>query len=1084
MTSTSPATINPHLAEAIALFKELGWHEAPLSSAPTLPLGSAEQQKIALKGLRTGDWSGFNPKGKKKSVLAGIDRDMLGFFAVRLGVDVKRAARLLDRKNREINVAVIQQRGAEFATEFVQYVFAPRSQVNPLLKETALELVLQMGLEHPTTADFYDTWLSKVCSSFAGSNTSIPLSVFRPTFSTFLEQCAEYGTYPVTDATVDGYMRGWVSEELAVKLTLDGIESAESITNRKGHAVALATEITPDPKVLLPHLARIGTLVATLEPPLVEALAVPLIPIVADSDLADIALAALYVTTKKTLLAVLKALRTRENPDSSTKEALSPRLEELSASPDATTAKHATALLRQWGTQLTETPTTEPTCRWEDTPKLWELPRFSRGAASVEKLAEVAQILAQRGHGEFCHVLDIHIERLLALTNELARTDRDATRLMLKTTPTLLDGVFAQWAKDPENSASKTPRFAGVARARLRRLIPKLGQVPCLLSEPSYVDMSITADDLVTRLAQYDAAGVAALESDLQLALARLNLDTITDDTVKQLAALNVPLELENGTHFDRTATQVAADYLTDPFTEPAVNFNRGFVQLKFDKNPASLEGLPIRFFSSGAYALPHHWVFPHFGNAAFTDMKWGSFVDADTVVGINQAARHGTPLPPAAVINLLAMQRLTKNGADCSQALLKAWQRGLITPGVADISFLDWQEKISNLKALALALDDAAHLGLLSVVWPVLDDLIGASLKASSLIAGTADVAAVMEKLAPAVADAIKEGRAPHGAAAVPHLRALAARRGKNNAVTAAKKAVAVLPATSSPVASAQPAPTVEYAEATLLDDAAFRKQWITDRSTAHTPVVDGAQISLRWENPLAKPRCMRVDMYLPHLDQTVSAYRKTGWFYDIVTEQQCEVFTEEGPKKCLRWDESAGQLVLNEDRGQMTRETGVTAVPQSLLPVLMAFTCDEKYGTDGCKALKDFIGWARYSPEYVADAVRTVLPFEQFNPAKAAQFMAKQPQVLSLLWPLLTESLRHAAAQVAEGSVPRWLNKVLEVVYFQSDLLASATVRGHIPATEWAVLHELGGMKKKCAARDKAMRLAEIFDAALAHG
>ncbi len=166
------------------------------------------------------------------------------------------------------------------------------------------------------------------------------------------------------------------------------------------------------------------------------------------------------------------------------------------------------------------------------------------------------------------------------------------------------------------------------------------------------------------------------------------------------------------------------------------------------------------------------------------------------------------------------------------------------------------------------------------------------------------------------------------------------------------------------------------------------------------------------------------------------------------------------------------------------MTRETGVTAVPQFLLSVLMAFTCDEKYSTDGCKALKDFIGWARYSSEYVADAARTVLPFEEFTPAKAAQFMAKQPQVLSLLWPMLTETLRHAAAQVAEGSVPRWLNKVLEVVYFQSDLLASATVRGHIPATEWAILHELGGMKKKCAARDKAMRLAEIFDAALARG
>ena len=126
--------------------------------------------------------------------------------------------------------------------------------------------------------------------------------------------------------------------------------------------------------------------------------------------------------------------------------------------------------------------------------------------------------------------------------------------------------------------------------------------------------------------------------------------------------------------------------------------------------------------------------------------------------------------------------------------------------PGVADVRLLDWAPTPSNLAALARACGELAAEGLLSVVWPVLDDVLLASLRAPRMLAGTAEVAETMRSLLPAVLAAVASGAATAASLEVPGVRALAARAGSSNAVTAARATVRLLPDAVSPVVPAAP--------------------------------------------------------------------------------------------------------------------------------------------------------------------------------------------------------------------------------------------------------------------------------------
>ncbi|MCL2091909.1 MAG: hypothetical protein FWH11_12060 [Micrococcales bacterium] len=142
-------TKNPRLDEAVAIFKELGWADATYADALTLPLGTDAQRKVALTGLRSGDWVraeienllGVEPDTFRSGELPDLTL-MLWLFAVRVGVDAKRAAMCTGIFSSadvlhhawfhhrdsgmpdaaDAAVAVLAARGPTFAQTFVQRV--------------------------------------------------------------------------------------------------------------------------------------------------------------------------------------------------------------------------------------------------------------------------------------------------------------------------------------------------------------------------------------------------------------------------------------------------------------------------------------------------------------------------------------------------------------------------------------------------------------------------------------------------------------------------------------------------------------------------------------------------------------------------------------------------------------------------------------------------------------------------------------------------------------------------------------------------------------------------------------------------
>lgn len=115
---------NPHLHDAVAVFKELNWNTAEIDQAPILPLGTTAQQEQALRGLGTGNWEAYAkiPRfGRTRIPATDVDEDMLGFFAIRLGVTPKRAAQVVSGIEEEQVAAIVEKRGADFATEFIHH---------------------------------------------------------------------------------------------------------------------------------------------------------------------------------------------------------------------------------------------------------------------------------------------------------------------------------------------------------------------------------------------------------------------------------------------------------------------------------------------------------------------------------------------------------------------------------------------------------------------------------------------------------------------------------------------------------------------------------------------------------------------------------------------------------------------------------------------------------------------------------------------------------------------------------------------------------------------------------------------------
>ncbi|MFC0715388.1 DUF7824 domain-containing protein [Cellulomonas biazotea] len=1100
----------PRLAAALQVFTDLGWGSADLADVEHLPLGTPEQQRTARDGLASGAWGAFGQTGPNTYgwiSAVPVDETLLAVLAVRAGVDVRRAVRLLASAHRvddELATRLVAARGERFAVRFVEE--ASRTDQRAWEHATSrhagvlVRLVDRFDLPVPDSVAYLKDWAVYAHGELTG--TGEPGYERRmPLAPEVLERRAREhvraavaagvpGTGPFGTVLPAAVARGWVDRDEAVDLVVAALDAAQRPGDRK-----VWTQVLTGPLALTDDelVARADTFVPVLahgDGPVVEALAPRLVAHAPDEVLGDVLAVTLLVRTKKVLRLLLVAASDRPRPSDAVVETVGPLVALHTASPDRALARAAGALAAAWGIAPDDADVgaEDPVAggAWQPAPPAWDVPRFDAGDVSAGALTAAAALLTGRPDG----VVDVEVERFLALANAVAGQDREAAR-------SALGGVRSSWVaglrcvhewvrgeplplldrRAGRDSSGWDQRALvwGPVDAREAAVLQRLGEVPVLLSTPSWVDLRVDPADLADRLTAYAAAGAAASEADLFLALTRLDVARATDDVRAALDALPVPVVLQDGSRASVTAGPTARRYLDDPVREPGLRVEgtwRHWTPEAFDV-PRSLAALPARL-GVRTYDHPGIETFPSWGDAASSGI--GASDASSSGLVLRQLARRATPLTPGLAVNLLGAQRgfHPAAAADGSTAVHEAWERGLLRPGVPDVQLLDWAETPSNLASLARACGDLASEGLLAVVWPVLDDLLLASLRAPRMLAGTAEVAETQQRLLAAVLAAVAAGDATPDALDLPGARALAARAGSSRAVVAARAVVALLPA--------DPAPAV-VAPALEPPTRAFLEIWPPGAGT-RPAVEDGATLVARWVDPDVPRKMLAVDLTLP--DRPDATYRVVkAWFYDLEHEGQCAALSDAGVRAgtrgldaWLRWDDAAGRLVVGAQRdwrggtdGPLSGGGPVPPLTTSMVAALLASLCHDDPETYHPREIlhEGLVGSAA-----VAVAVRALVTQPDVSPARMVRLLESHPTTLPVLWPVLVESVRHAAA--VDGAPPRWLNRVLDVALLHAAHLREAADRGLLPteAAAWPGLAALAARPGSSAVLRKARDLA----------
>lgn len=1126
----------PALAAAVRAFVDLGWLGADRAEVLALPLGTSEQQRAVVEGMRRGDWGEWGETGPGRfgwvsSIAPVEDRGLFALFGIRCGVPAKRAVRLLTSAGGagdELETRVVASRGAAYAESFVREAAASarRAWEHATSRNAgaAVRLVAELGLPLPEHPEYLKDWAVYALGALTGGGELMPPdrgliaeALIAPRYPEHARAAIALGTPatgPFGESVPAALERGWLSRTEAMDLAVAGLDAAQRPGDRKVWAALLTGPLgLTEPGNEAELDARTETLlsaIATGEAAVIEAFAPALMARADDALLSEILVLGLSAKPKKTKRALLLAAADRSAPGARAREELAALVGPLAAGTDAQLAKPARALLDAWGiAELgdgavggpTETEGALP--EWRITPALWTVPVFSAGAETPAALTAAAARLTGRPES----VVDLEVERFLALANAVARDDEAAAR-------TALGGVRRSWVAglrqvaawrvgepSPTRDTPPNPEWTGATGttwkpepAREAQVFQRLGAVPVLLSTPSRDDLSIDPADLAARLGRYRETGASASEADLLLALFRLDRGLLSPGQAEEFAECAVPVLTQDGDTMPLAAGPAVVRYLADPIEEPGL-----FLDARTHawwpeplRLPESLSDFPPRLKDEGYFGGQDLVTFPLWGDGAGREVVAS---EIDTLgICLRQTVTRATPLTPGLAANLIGAQRAFHRVAaeDGVRAIHEAWERGLLIPGVADPALLDWADTPDRVAAFATAARALAEEGLLAPVWPMLDGIVLASVRAPRLLAGTAELVDTIEALVPAVAGAVAAGLAPDDSLALPGVRLLAEGKGSSRAVTRARAICAALP----PVATGNaPAVVPEPAAVPELDDAAFAALWPVE--AGNRPAVDdGAEVRAAWQDPAASTRLLEIELRFPSPpsgSDTAVFRTRTAWFYDLTEEGQCGMTAIRSDSDAvrhdsdawLRWDGAAdsGAIVVSPTRnwregtaGPAQRGGLVPPLTTGLIAVFLGSHCHDNasdyYAVEAVR--KGLFGAAG-----VGLATRRLLGNEDFSPVKLVKIIEEEPDTIAALWPVLTEGVRRAAELPAP---PRWLNRVLDVALARAELLRAASRRGllgdaAVPDSAWPGLAELAARPGKSTAFTKARRLREAL-------
>ncbi|WP_336793300.1 hypothetical protein [Gordonia malaquae] len=1063
------------LDDALAVYDTVGWERLDFADLHIAERCPTEHRATALRGLRKGVWIDFAETSSgsygRVSLIGGRSASKLALFAITVGVDARRAVSVLEYNvPPEVLGQFVADRGAAYAADFVQ-----RACVSSRRGLThgpsgfgagAITAVELTSAEVPMNIEFLKDWAVHSNAALTGDRTDfwsqagLDVGVLAPRFDEYARAATAMNvpmTGPMRPALAAAVERGLLDSDVAQSLAFGGLESAVRPGDLAGWLGFLLDDLNVPSSGLADRAEELIPLLTAGVPAVTDRVAPVLIGAVDDELLPDVVSAALTAKPAKTRRIVVDALAARPVPSNS--DDVLAELDALSGARQL--VKPLAALATAWEVEPPAQEAASSFAVWRSVPDVWDVPRFEPGPVSPEALTDLARTLLERGEAT---AADVVVEQFHACAAALGVQSPDAVRTALAGVPNAAAtglSVVRSWLDgDLADIMAKYPQsWAPIVRRRDAELLLRNGELPCVLSQPSWDDLRVDPADLLARLREYVGSGVAAAASDLALALLRMDVDSSPD---VDFSEIDIKVVAYDGTVLDQTAGRLAAAALAEPVADPGLVSGRGWRRWTPGDIVAPSWLKQFEPIASEYGETAEFWVFPGWrGDTAMTPV---AVLDEYHGNGptLRQAARRRDPLSPGAAVNLLAAQRRfhPRDAADGQAAVYEAFDRGLLRPGAADVRYLDWADTPSSIAAFARTLSDLAEGGLTAVVWPVLDDLLAASAAEKRLLSGTETVVDVMATVLPVVQAAAAEGLSDSSVLDVPGLRALADRTGSSVAVKGARALAAGLPAPSrAPEQPAAVAPRFDLSDV-----------W-TEGAGGAPAVDDRAAVAIDWFDPDAKSRQLVITATFAHLPDRAFTIRK-GWTYDIEQEGQCRA-SDGGLDVWLQWDGTGIAVGDSRDQAGSGAKPPVTVLMTAvLLATLINETQDARWTVASC-ALDGVL-----HAEAVGLAMRLLLPHPVISPARMVRAIEHEPRSLPALWPILTESIRHAGDVVrAGGTIPKWANRVLDLAQTVAPQLDQAASRGLAPADAslWPGLDALADSPGKSAAVTKARALRD---------
>ena len=1119
------------LERAVTIYRSLGYEETAYENILSLGIGTKEEQEIAREGLKSGEWVQVKQLSENSyGFVPVIDVDLkkLAVFALRIGVEAKRAANVIGRGD-EIALQAIMDRGENYAIQFISAAESGNRRAwehsLSVLGMLCLKLLHRMNLPIPESVEYMKDWAAASSVILLGAKKDY---LFDDSFTLekeeILRRFVEHiekgislnmpGTGPFPDLLFFGVENHLLSKEAAKEYIFDALYIAKRPGDRKAW-VELLDELGCAEKDFMDRAENLIPLLGLGESPLIERFAPVLIENISEELLYPVLISCTSAKVKKTKKMLLNLLLKREKPKSANDfvEWFSLYLQDE----DKSIAGLAEKLALSWGIALEqEESTKELRSFWRESPKLWEVPRFSLGEGTAESLTDMVALLSDRKE---C-VEDLLFEHFLALANHIAYKNPEEAKMSLLGIPNSDSGTLwtlGRWARGIEMRPVEESRqrfwqgekeivkieYRELLTMRRELLFRTMGKWPCLLSTPSFEDLSISIEDLLERLSLYQAEkSTYVSEPDLQLALTRLDMETFSQEDiskckeerskcVEKLQELDLKIQLPSGEFLqdeegkDIMLGELIAAYLHDPYVEP-VFFPGETPYWKVELiMPESLKALPYRLSYSYNALFS---IFPNWGDYSLTAVHRDFEVYHGQGIILRQLARRRKPLSKGALMNWIAVfgKLSDENAEDALKANREAWERGLLLPGLADISYLDWSGgELSNLANLAAAMDFMANEGMLSLVWKAACDTVEQSLKIPRILAGTAEIVKFLRDYLDETIFAVEKKLASKEALEMKPIRILAEKSGSSKAVSYAKEILEKLgtienTSKSKTIASVEPPAPADFEKVWLpLPEG---KELIEDHVTFR---VKGLELR-------KNEKVFQFDLDLPEDSDCSYQVVIAGWLYALAHEGQVSAgkidrngeLIEEENVAWLHYDSVQKKIVVSEFRNwrggnKSPLEGEATPYSKLFLSFAVALLAQDGESIYGAKSLfKELVQSGTLSLKTLREITRLLLSYEEISPAKLVRIAEKERELLNICWGMLWECIKDAGVKTVEtGKPPVWINRILDICIYYGAYLREAAKRGNISKEDalWPGLLEMVNCGAKSTAVKKARELAE---------